>query len=218
MNDDSQRAYSPIRHGFLSERGRLNFPLAGGLLAFVTASGLAVWLMRFSGFSQIVVLFHTLIGVIAAAAFAVWQLSHWLGTRKAPRKPRKIAAYIGFWLLAASAVSGFVVTWQGLFGLYMSHAWSRFHLWTSVLAVPFLAYHMLPGREEAAAALAPGRRRMWKGAAGVAAALTAITVLIGTLAVGNGNGGGVAAPAAALGENPFAPSNAATDTGRPLAL
>lgn len=203
---------SLVRHRFLSERGPLRFGVTGGLLVFVTISGLAIWRLPFGAFAQVSVILHTAIGLIAVAAFAIWQLSHWLGSRRAPRGARKISAYAGFWLIAASCVTGLIVTWQALFGLYMSHIWSQIHLWTGVLALPFLAYHMVPARQPAESDCGLARRRMWKTAFAVGLALLAVS---GGLTILAGRG----AATATLpfnGKHPFAPSNVAVEGGRPL--
>jgi hypothetical protein len=68
-------------------------------MLFVALSGCAVWLLPFSNFAQTCVVLHTVVGVIAVVAFAIWQLSHWLGGRTSLRTLRKISAYLGFWLL-----------------------------------------------------------------------------------------------------------------------
>jgi len=207
----SDPAWFPARHRFVSEQSWLNFGLIGGLLAFAAASGLAIRLLPFSVFSQTLVLVHTLAAIAAVLLFGVWLLSHWLGTRKAPRRPRKVSAYIGFWLLAACSAAGFVVTAQAIGGLYMSHVWAQGHLWTGILAIPFLVHHLIPGH--GAEESQPGRRFMWKWAAGVFAVQLALTA-------------GLAWAAARLQPelpamhasqgNPFAPSNAATGSGQPL--
>jgi hypothetical protein len=145
----SDPASVPVRHDFVTGRSWLNFGSIGGLFGFVIVSGLAIWLLPFHVFNEVLVLLHTAVGVLAAAALAVWLLGHWLGTRKAPRRPRKISAYIGSWLLAASTVTGFAVTWQALIRPYMGQGWVQVHLWTSVLAIPFLIYHLVPASETA---------------------------------------------------------------------
>ncbi len=173
--------------------------LRGGLLLFLVLSGLLIWVLPFSAYTQVSVLLHTALGVAATVIFADWQLRHWLATRKMPRRPRKIAAYVGFWLIAASVIAGFVITWQALFGLYASHLWSRIHLWTGVLALPFLAYHAIPGEW-----------RVWKPAAVAAGALLLLSVVAWQAFT-------PASPRMPQGaKDPFAPSNAATESGAPL--
>ena len=94
-----------IPHRFIDERSLLGFGLVGGVLLFVVLSGCAVWLLPFSVFGQLCLVLHTVVGVIAVAAFPIWQLSHWLAGRTSPRTFRKICAYVGFWLFAASAAT-----------------------------------------------------------------------------------------------------------------
>ncbi|MGZ4817429.1 MAG: hypothetical protein ACXVZJ_02320 [Terriglobales bacterium] len=121
----------------------IGFGLAGGLLLFVAATGIVLWL-PFSLFTQTTLLFHVFFGVMGSGLFGVWQLRHWLDGRRVPRTARKVSAYVGFWLLAASVVSGLVESWQALFGRYVSSYWDWLHMWTSILALLFLAYHLWP--------------------------------------------------------------------------
>ncbi|HLI61897.1 MAG TPA: multiheme c-type cytochrome [Terriglobales bacterium] len=228
---------SPIRHAFVSEEGILGFAWTGGILLFVVLTGLLIWLAPFGAGVQIAVMLHTLLGLLVIVPFALWQLSHWLATRRAQRRPRKISAYCGFWLLAASVVSGLVLTWQAVLRTVVGHVWSKVHLWTGVLCVPFVIYHLLPqkpqadvppepARQSAEERLVPielqdygvARRRTWKRAFAVTAALS--VVLIALTAMERWATMGRYEPPAsfidAQGPNPFAPSNANLETGRPV--
>ena len=221
---------SPIRQAFISERGVLGFAWVGGALLFVALTGLLVWLLPFSVGAQMAVLFHTALGLLVLVPFVLWQLSHWLATRKAPRKARKISAYIGFWLLAISTMSGLVITWQALFAIVISHGWAAVHLWTGALALPFLLYHALPHPQESAVAsgplvvvasqdYGPARRQTWKLAFSVAAVL-GVLLAAGTMSYRSPSFGNYQPPPsfkAAPGPNPFAPSHAETETGGPVA-
>lgn len=174
---------------------------------FLAVGGLLIWMWPFSVFVQVSILLHTAAGLAVTPVFAAWQLSHWRATRKSPRRPRKIAAYIGFWLLAASLISGLVLTWQALFNLYASHVWSQIHLWTGVLALPFLIYHVIPVRAESPQGMDSARRRLWLEAALSAACLVALSVLLTGFTE-------KFAPIPAKPEtNIFAPGNVATETG-----
>ena len=221
---------SPIRHAFVSERSILGFAWVGGAMVFVALTGLLIWLLPFSVSAQMAVLFHTVLGLLALVPFMLWQLSHWLATRKQPRTARKISAYAGFWLLAVSTVAGIIITWQALFEIVINHWWAKIHLWSGVLALPFLVYHVLPLKQENVAAnellavvssqdYGPARRRTWKHAIGVAAALCVLLVA-GTLAYRTPSFENYHPPSsfkAASGPNPFAPSHAETETGGPVA-
>ena len=215
---------SAVPHRFVDERGLLGFGVVGGMLLFVVLTGCAVWVLPFSVFGQLCVVLHTVVGVIAATALVVWQLSHWLEARKSPRTSRKICAYVGFWLLAASVVTGFIVSWQAVFGRYISHFWDLLHLWTGVFALPFLAYHVWPSARSlktdslSREALPPDysrfRRRTWKLAAvvtvflfAVCAALTAYSARTQRAESGRQK----------VGNSDFQPSMVDTETGRPIA-
>jgi hypothetical protein len=228
---------SPIRHTFVNEQGILGFAWTGGSLLFVALSGLLIWLAPFGAGVQIAVLLHTILGLLVIVPFALWQLSHWLATRRAQRRPRKISAYFGFWLLAASVVTGLVITWQALFQTVVSHFWSKVHLWTGVLCLPFLVYHFLPQKEQSGTPLGPARqaaeerpvpgesqdysfarRRTWKRAFAVTVVLSVL--LIALTAVRHWatleNYEPPASFIDAQGSNTFAPSNANLETGRPV--
>jgi len=216
---------STIPHTFIEERGPLGFGLVGGVLLFVVLTGFAIGALPFSVFGQLCVVLHTVVGVIGAAAFAIWQLSHWLAGRTLPRTVRKICAYVGLWLFAASVVSGFVVAWQAAFARYMSQLWDSLHLWTGILAVPFLAYHLWPSAtaEEASplaqAASPPDRsafrRRTCRAAAGVTVLLFA---LCAALAMYYARTQQAKNHRQNVGDSDFRPSMVDTETGRPIAV
>jgi hypothetical protein len=213
---------SLVPHKFVHERGVMSFGIVGGLLLFVAVSGVLIWLLRFSAFTQVTIVVHTLVGTAAVVLFAFWQLSHWLGARKAPRSFRKICAYTGFWLLVASAVAGFVVSAQALFMLYVSPLWDSIHLWTGIAALPFLGVHFYPSARkpsqngEVPPDLGPERRRIWKYAGAITAALLAVCAgLAGSYSSSHSRRTLAIGPAAS-DKNPFAPSNVETESGRPL--
>ncbi len=220
---------SPIRHAFISEHCVLGFGWVGGILLFVAATGILAWLLPFSVSAQMAVLFHTAAGLAVLLPFAVWQLSHWLATRTAPRRARKISAYVGFWLLGASVASGMVITWQALFRTVISHALATLHLWTGVAALPFLVYHLapraeptppagLPWLQNKVADFGPERRRVWKLATAAAAALCLLLAAAAVVyrAPSFSNYRLPSSFRAAAGPNPFAPSHAETVTGAPV--
>ncbi len=49
----------------------------GGLLCFETLSGLWIWLLPFSISSQLLVLLHTVVGILFLAPFLIYQGRHW---------------------------------------------------------------------------------------------------------------------------------------------
>lgn len=225
MNDARLSSQPPRRP---DEIARAGSGWVIGILAFVALSGVAVWVLPFSVGAQTSVLFHTLFGLTLLIPFARWQLSHWLATREAPRSFRKTCAYTGFWLLAASCVSGLIVTLQALFALRVQGIWDRLHLGSGILALPFLAYHVYPARSRqavletgvaAAADASVAPRRMWIRATTVSLALIALVVIATLLAYRTPPYDRyVPQPtyqSASVG-GPFSPSFATTTTGKPV--
>lgn len=218
-----------VRNRFITEGGLSAFAWIAGALVFVGVSGLGVWVLPFNAWAEMAVLFHTVVGLAVLVPFTRWQLRHWLAARKAPRTFRKICAYSGFSLLAASCATGLVVTCQALFALRVQPAWDRLHLWSSILALPFLSYHLFPAAprrpaEESnalpgEATIAPARRRMWARAARLPLGLFLVLVAV-TLAYRDLSYEGYKPPSEHLpggGTSFFSPSFAATSTGRPVA-
>ncbi|HZT69012.1 MAG TPA: multiheme c-type cytochrome [Terriglobia bacterium] len=203
------------------------FGSVGGVLLFAIATGFWVWLAPFGVMTQMAVLFHTAFGLVSLVPYAIWQTSHWLTTRKAPRQVRKISGYLGFWLLLISIVAGVVITWEAGFETFVSHGWARVHLWAGVLALPFLVYHALPRNasenQSGPRALLfpfdyePARRRMWARALGTAVGICALLVVSAELyrarSISSYLPPAVWKPSG--GANPFSPSNSNTATSAP---
>ncbi len=222
---------SSVRHAFLREHGILGFGVVGGVLLFLTLTGLWIWLLPFSVPAQMAVLLHTAFGLLLVVPLAIWQLSHWLATRKTRWRFRKFCAYAGFWSIAVTTISGIVVSWEAVFSLNISHFWDRVHLWSGLAAIPFIVVHVWPGPksilihganhppEGTPVELSAGRRRMW-----VLAAETMVTLLfiVGVAAVVYRAPDythyklptGYKLP---YGKDPFAPSLATTQSGKPVA-
>ncbi len=225
----------PIRHAFIHERGIFRFSLISGVLIFLALTGLAIWLLPFSIPVQVSVLAHTVFGLAIVIPLTIWQLSHWLATRKTRRSFRKVCAYTGFWTMAVVSVSGIALTWQAMFGLLTSPFWDQVHLWSGIAAFPFLGYHVWPHarKEEPLAGQAPdadgalalpdfgpGRRRMWL-ASGLSAAvlLAGVGGLAGLYAVYEPDFSHYQLPAdykMPYGKDIFAPSMAKTVSGGPV--
>ena len=229
----------PIRHAIIHEKGIFRFSLLSGALIFLALTGLAIWLLPFSVPIQVSVLMHTVLGLAIVIPLTVWQLSHWLATRKTRRTFRKICAYTGFWTMAVVTVSGLVLTWQAMFGLYTSRLWDQLHLWVGIAALPFLGYHVWPHARKAGQALnnglsvmgvnggealpdyRPGRRHMWLASSLTALALGAVAGIFSVVYKAYApDFSHYALPAGykmPYGKDPFTPSMAETASGGPVA-
>ncbi len=228
--DEPGELHFPIRHAFLSEKGALGFRWVGGVLVFVAVSGLAIWLAPFSVPAEFAVIMHTALGLVLVVPLTLWQCSHWLATRRAGGSFRKLSGYAGFWTMAATLVSGLVVSAQAIFSLDVAQFWDRLHLWSGVAATPLLIYHMWPHAWNPAATghnaqvappdYSPGRRWVWRRAGLTSCVLAAVLAALSAayLRQTSGFGGETFSAKYKLpyGKNPFSPSLATTANGRPV--
>jgi len=99
-----------------------------GLLLFETLSGLSIYLLPFSVPNQLLVLLHTIAGLIVLVPFAWYQLRHWRYYRATPMTHFKLTGYLALVATLVACVSGVVLTWQALFGIRISYAWDLVHV------------------------------------------------------------------------------------------
>lgn len=220
----------PIRHAFLGEKGALGFRWVGGILIFVIASGLVIWLSPFSVPVEFAVLMHTALGLLVVIPLTLWQCSHWLATRRARNNLRKFCGYAGVWTMAVALVSGVVLSAQAIFSLDVARFWDRLHLWSGVAALPFLVYHVWPHVWKPASVpgkpqfippdYSPGRRWVWRRALVTVVVLVAVWIGFSAAYVVQTSGlfryafpAGYKLP---YGKNPFFPSLATTESERPV--
>jgi hypothetical protein len=235
-NHANGAAAGPNHHTYVRAHGLLGFGWMAGVVLFVAATGLGIWLLPFSVSTQMAVLMHTVLGLLIVVPFTIWQLDHWLATRNTPWRFRKFCAYVGFWSLAVTTLSGLVLTWQAAFSLFTSHFWDRVHLWSGIAALPFLAYHVWPHarkpQENAENGLkskpafappdfGPARRRMWAMASVAVGVLVVVAAAVaGIYSAYSPNFSHYKLPAGyqlPYGKDPFAPSMAKTENGGPVA-
>jgi hypothetical protein len=112
-------------------------------LAFLTLSGLFIWLLPFSEFVQVNVLLHTIIGLISFAPLSWYCVRHWLVYRRHSLTYLKLLGYIAIFVLIVCAVSGLVLTYQPLFGIRISYFWQATHKWTTVALLAFMVPHVV---------------------------------------------------------------------------
>ena len=138
----SQNPASPLRtNAALEWRSRLSI-FIGGLLCFETVSGLWIWLLPFSIPSQILVLLHTVAGILFLVPFLIYQARHWWLYRGRPWSHYMMTGYVAFAAIALNAVSGTVLTLQALVGRAISYGWDTVHIVTTLAILAFLAPHV----------------------------------------------------------------------------
>jgi hypothetical protein len=188
-----------------------------GLLLFEAISGIVITLSPFYAAIQWTVVVHTLFGALSLLPLAWYTAKHLGDYRSYAASHITLLGYVGLTALFLCAISGLVVTWQGVFGL-RTLAWCRqLHLIATLVTfgavLPHVVFSYLRQRREGQASAASGYLSL------VMLANLAGLALIGLLSsVYSGTRFKNELPqdyGYIYGTNrPFAPSLARTDTGK----
>lgn len=153
-----------------------------GLLLFETITGLAIYVLPFSVFNQMGVLLHTVIGVLMLAPVGWYLGQHWWRRYRGKFNHFQLLGYLSLVALIVLFVSGFVLTWQALFGVRITYGWELVHLAVGLAFVFVLAAHLLTlwlrkvFAEEAAAAMRLAKRTFLVRCGAATAVLMALHV------------------------------------------
>jgi len=156
MSDSNDR---PLRTGWSSMLGKLCFLV----LLFEGVTGLAITLAPFHPVIQWSVLVHTIVGVLTLLPIAWYFAAHFLDYKKYLMSNVVLLGYVALVATLVCAVSGVVVTMQGLFTVAMSNVWRQVHLISTFVVLAAVLPHLLLilFRLKADAAR-PARRFAWQ--------------------------------------------------------
>ncbi|MFQ5864114.1 MAG: multiheme c-type cytochrome [bacterium] len=114
-----------------------------GLLFFETLTGLSIYLLPFSVSNQVMVLLHTVIGLIFVIPFAWYQIRHWLIYRTMSMTHIKLTGYISMVVTVVAGVSGLILTFETVFQTKISYGWDLVHIISTFALIAFLLPHLL---------------------------------------------------------------------------
>ncbi|MDX1631856.1 MAG: multiheme c-type cytochrome [Thermoanaerobaculia bacterium] len=120
-----------IRTGWSSWWTRM--ALAALLLESVT--GLMVTFAPFHATVEWGLLLHTVVGLLILVPLTWYTFIHWWDYKRYNLSDAVLLGYVGGVALLACALSGVVVTWQGLFGTKMSPVWRNVHLYSTYVVL-----------------------------------------------------------------------------------
>ena len=115
----------------------------GGVMLFETLTGLSIYFLPFSISNQMMVLLHTVFGLLFVAPFILYQIRHWLFYRRYTMTHTKLTGYLGLAVSAICIVSGVVLTWQSLFGYRINYVWKNIHLVSTFAIIGFTVPHII---------------------------------------------------------------------------
>jgi hypothetical protein len=102
--------------------------LVGGLLLFETLTGLSIYLLPFSVSNQVMVLLHTIAGLVFLIPFCWYQLRHWRAYSRWQMSHVVLTGYFALAVTLVAIVSGLVLSYQALFATRISYAWDLVHI------------------------------------------------------------------------------------------
>ncbi len=198
----------------------------GAFLLFETVTGLAIWLLPFSVSAQVMVLVHTLVGLLLLIPFAWYQARHWNAYRRWRLSHVVLTGYFAMAATLVAIVSGLVLTWQALFATRISYAWDTVHIVATFALIAAVVPHLVvlvvrasrarlaPGMEEV---LAAARAFGWRSGLLTAGMLAVVFALALAYRAPVLNEEFPADYSYLYGDDrPFAPSLASTSTGGAL--
>ncbi len=194
-----------------------------GFLLFETITGLSIWLLGFGEPNQMMVLLHTIVGLVCLLPLAWYSVRHWLRYRLVLSSHVKLTGYLSLFSIVVAAVSGLVLTWQAAFANRISYTWDLIHIMATVGLIVSILPHVVTivwrvWKAPAQDVLQPVRQAIRKFAYGTVAttAILMIPVMVGSLLYEEADVtksfpddyGYLYGP-----DRPFAPSLAKTSTG-----
>jgi hypothetical protein len=137
MNDS--RAQATVRTGWASLLARLGL----FVLLLEATTGLAITFGPFHPVIEWSVLIHTLVGLLTLLPISWYLVLHWGDYSHYKLSHVVLLGYVGGLALLVCALSGLVVTWQGLFAVRMSNAWRQVHLISTFVTLAATLPHLV---------------------------------------------------------------------------
>jgi hypothetical protein len=127
-----------VRTGWVSWLTRI----AMAALLFEALSGLVITFAPFHASVEWTLIVHTIVGLAILIPITWYALVHWRDYKHYDLSDSLLLGYVAAFALLVCAISGLVVTWQGLFALRMSPLWRNIHLYSTyallITTVPHL--------------------------------------------------------------------------------
>jgi hypothetical protein len=117
--------------------------LVGGFLAFLTLSGISLWLLPFGVTNQVMVYIHSVVGVLVVIPCAWYLVRHWLRYWRNHLSHILVLGYLGAAALILCGLSGGMLTSEAALGVRISYGWDAVHIITTIAILAFVLPHLL---------------------------------------------------------------------------
>ncbi len=112
-------------------------------LVFETVTGLSIYLLPFSLSNQVMVILHTLGGLIFTLPFLFYIARHIMVYRWKKFDHFKLTGFVAMVIGLALSVSGLILTWQAAFQPKISQTWDMIHVVSTFAFIVFLVPHAI---------------------------------------------------------------------------
>jgi hypothetical protein len=114
----------------------------GGFLLFELLTGFSIWLLPFSVSNQVMVLVHTLVGLVFLIPCSYYLSRHWWIYRRKLLTHVKFLGYLGTLSALICLASGLILTFQAAFGTRISYFWDTVHILSTLAVLTFVVPHI----------------------------------------------------------------------------
>jgi len=133
-------------HRWLEHAREWRSPLAilvAGFLAFLTLSGLSLWLLPFGLPNQVMVFVHSLAGALVLIPCVWYMVRHWRRYWRDNVSHILVLGYLGAAALILCAVSGILLTYEAAWGVRIIYGWDAVHIIATLAILTFVLPHLL---------------------------------------------------------------------------
>lgn len=113
-----------------------------GFLLFEILTGLSIYLLPFSVANQLMVLLHTVIGLLFLPPYLWYQYQHWLEYKDRPVNEFVILGYVAMAATFIAIISGLVLTYEAIFTTSISAIWKNIHLTSTFVLIAGVIPHV----------------------------------------------------------------------------
>lgn len=114
-----------------------------GLLLFLTLTGLSILFLDFSEPNQVMVLLHTILGVVFLFPFVWYLFRHWRIYRRATLTHVKLTGWLSLITMVIVGISGLILTYQAVFGARISYFWDAVHIVATFAIIAAVLPHIV---------------------------------------------------------------------------
>lgn len=93
--------------------------------------------------NQVMVILHTILGIVFLFPFVWHQYRHWRLHRGATLTHVKLTGWLSLVSLAAVCVSGLILTYQAAFGTRISYFWDAVHIVATFVIIATVVPHVV---------------------------------------------------------------------------